>query len=647
MPFLGVEPVQEFASVAKQTITGTGATAYSLDHSVASANDLAVFVNNVRQEPTSAYTASGGTITFTSALASTDSCYVMYIARTFSSASVEANSIGITELNVSDGTSGQALTTDGSGTLSFSTISAAETNDLTSAVTWANVPDANITQSSVTQHQAALSITESQISDLGTIQAVASGTLANGETVIMNSNGTVSGITETPFGGPTVAGTPAIFNSSSVYNITAAYDSNAQKVIIVYRDSGNSNYGTAIVGTVSGTSISFGTPAVFNSNTSYFTDIVYDSNAQKVVISYRDGGNSDYGTAVVGTVSGTSISFGSATVFESNNTTYISSTYDSNAQKVVIVYKEDGVSDYGKAIVGTVSGTSISFGTAAVFESAAIFYTACTYDSNAQKVVIAYRDSGNSSYGTAIVGTVSGTSISFGTAVVFESGSTSYVYADYDSNAQKVVIGYTDSGNSLYGTAIVGTVSGTSISFGTAVVFDTTGNGTYPTTVYDSNAQKVVIAYSHADSTTSTDVGNLVVGTVSGTSISFSAPFEYSVGPSDYPSAVYDSSAQKVVIAYLHRNEAFISSTKGIVIETLSSSTSLTSGNYIGISNAAYSNGATATIQIAGSVDDAQSGLTPGNRYFIQKDGSLGLTAITPEVVAGTAISSTELIVKG
>lgn len=44
----------------------------------------------------------------------------------------------------------------------------AETNDLTAAVTWANVPDANITESSVTQHQAALSVTESQISDLGT-----------------------------------------------------------------------------------------------------------------------------------------------------------------------------------------------------------------------------------------------------------------------------------------------------------------------------------------------------------------------------------------------------------------------------------------------------------------------------------------------
>jgi len=42
-----------------------------------------------------------------------------------------------------------------------------ETNDLTASVTWANVPDANITESSVTQHQSALSITESQISDLG------------------------------------------------------------------------------------------------------------------------------------------------------------------------------------------------------------------------------------------------------------------------------------------------------------------------------------------------------------------------------------------------------------------------------------------------------------------------------------------------
>jgi hypothetical protein len=57
---------------------------------------------------------------------------------------------------------------------------AAEVNDLTSAVVWANVPDANITESSVTQHEAALSITESQVSDLGSyITASSTDTLTN------------------------------------------------------------------------------------------------------------------------------------------------------------------------------------------------------------------------------------------------------------------------------------------------------------------------------------------------------------------------------------------------------------------------------------------------------------------------------------
>ncbi len=49
-----------------------------------------------------------------------------------------------------------------------------ETNDLTSSVTWADVPDTNITESSVTQHEAAIEITESQISDFGDYVDIAS-----------------------------------------------------------------------------------------------------------------------------------------------------------------------------------------------------------------------------------------------------------------------------------------------------------------------------------------------------------------------------------------------------------------------------------------------------------------------------------------
>jgi hypothetical protein len=65
-------------------------------------------------------------------------------------------------------TAASAYATAAQGTKADSALqSFTETNDLSAAVTWANVPDANITEGSVTQHQAALSITESQISDLG------------------------------------------------------------------------------------------------------------------------------------------------------------------------------------------------------------------------------------------------------------------------------------------------------------------------------------------------------------------------------------------------------------------------------------------------------------------------------------------------
>ena len=274
--------------------------------------------------------------------------------------------------------------------------------------------------------------------------------------------------------GPAAVGSAVVFESANTQFQGSAFDSTNNRVVIAYRDAGNSNYGTAVVGTVSGTSISFGTPVVFESANSFYIAATFDSNSNKTVICYADGGNSSNGTAIVGTVSGTTISFGSAVVFESNasgGVGYPTIAFDSNLNKVVIAYQDIG-NNYGTAIVGTVSGTNISFGTAVVFESAASPYTSITFDSTSNKVVIAYRDNGNSKYGTAIVGTVSGTGISFGTAVVFETAQTNDIAITFDSNSNKVVISYRDTGNSQYGTAIIGTVSGTGISFGTAVVFN-------------------------------------------------------------------------------------------------------------------------------------------------------------------------------
>jgi len=469
----------------------------------------------------------------------------------------------------------------------------------------------------------------------GEVRAVASGALANGDTVIVNADGTVSVVdTEDP-----AVGSPVVFESASSVYMSATFDSSSNKVVIAYRDNGNSEYGTAIVGTVSGTSISFGTAVVFESAISSNMSATFDSSSNKVVIAYSDNGNSSYGTAIVGTVSGTSISFGTAVVFESASSSHMSATFDSSSNKVVIAYRDVGNSGYGTAIVGTVSGTSISFGTAVVFESASSYNISATFDSSSNKVVIAYRDFGNSGYGTAIVGTVSGTSISFGTAVVFESASSYEMSATFDSSSNKVVIAYRDYGNSEYGTAIVGTVSGTSISFGTAVVFES-ASSFHTSATFDSSSNKVVIAY--------TDVGNsnygtAIVGTVSGTSISFGTAVVFESASSSEISATFDSSSNKVVIAY--RDEG--NSDYGTSVVFQNEGTNLTSENYIGIAKGAAADGTSAVVQTGCSINDAQSGLTAGQAYYVQTDGTLGLTAADPSVLAGTAVSATKLIVKG
>lgn len=69
MPFLGTTPTQGFVGAnPKQSFTANGSTTvFTLTHPVANANDLEVFVGNVRQEPTAAYSAAGTTLTMSEA----------------------------------------------------------------------------------------------------------------------------------------------------------------------------------------------------------------------------------------------------------------------------------------------------------------------------------------------------------------------------------------------------------------------------------------------------------------------------------------------------------------------------------------------------------------------------------------------------
>ena len=470
-----------------------------------------------------------------------------------------------------------------------------------------------------------------------TLTATASGTLANGDMVVVNSDGSVSAVTQTAASAG--VGSESIFESASTNATAATFDSNANKVVVVYKDIGNSGYGTAVVGTVSGTSIAFGTPVVFNSGEVSYPRAVFNSTTNKIVVSYRAHNITNRPHAIVGTVSGTGITFGTASALDSVSTNFVDCASIPNTSKVIFAISV-GTSK-GMTVVGTISGTSITIGSEDTFLTGYCVRPVVVWDSNSNKAVIAFRDHNNSGYAKAVVATVSGTDTTFGSLSTFHADSTYSSSIGFDSNLNKVVIAYRDN-TTDYGEVVVGTVSGTSITFGTPVVFST-GRPFDMWPTFDSNTNKIVLAYYEANNSYQ---GQIRVGTVSGTSISFDSAISFGTNKILNIGSVFDSTSNKTIITF----ENDIDNTEygtAVVFSTASNTTNLTASNYIGVSDAAYSDSATATIQLMGAVDDAQSGLTPGQSYYIQNDGTLSTSAGTPSVLAGTAISATKLIVKG
>ena len=92
MPYLGSTPNASFSSRTKQDFTANGSTtAFTLNSAVASPNDIEVFVGNVRQEPTDAYTVNGTTLTMSEAPATGLNFYAIHTAGTIESSVVPAD----------------------------------------------------------------------------------------------------------------------------------------------------------------------------------------------------------------------------------------------------------------------------------------------------------------------------------------------------------------------------------------------------------------------------------------------------------------------------------------------------------------------------------------------------------------------------
>ena len=462
------------------------------------------------------------------------------------------------------------------------------------------------------------------------VSFVADGAIsAAGKPVVLTALGKVAEVS----GSSDALGTATNFTATSVYPnyINSSYDSNAGKVVVFYK--GTSSYLNAAVATVSGTSISFGTSVVVNSTASAWISSSYDSTAQKIVVGWDESG---VGKAIVGTVSGTSISFGAETTFQASGVTHTNCVYDTNADRTVITYRDSADSNNGKAIVGTVSGTGISFGTAVTFDTVYVQYPNQVYDANAQKIAIVYQDA-TAGDGWSIVGTVSGTSISFGTAFRFTTDDLENHTGAYDSVAQKVVYSFRDLGNSSAGTTIVGTISGTDISFGSEVVF-TSNSVTKVSTAFQVSGGLVTVVY---EDSSDSSKGKIIGGTVSGTSISFGSNTTYNTGGMYGGNFItYDAGQTKNVISYGTAAATY----QGFGIVNFVGATNLTATNFIGISDAAILDTASGNVTIKGGIAvTGLSSLTPGSDYYAQTDGTISTSSSGDAVKIGKAMSATSI----
>ena len=103
MPYIGNTPALDYISYAVQNFTVTaGTTVYTLDYSVANENDIRLVINNVIQRPGAlyAYSATGTTLTLTSATLSTDTMYAVFIGRAVQTVTPPAN----INIQLADGT---------------------------------------------------------------------------------------------------------------------------------------------------------------------------------------------------------------------------------------------------------------------------------------------------------------------------------------------------------------------------------------------------------------------------------------------------------------------------------------------------------------------------------------------------------------
>ena len=115
MAYVGNTPADKTLKLEKQQFTTSATTSYTLSHSVSDPQDIALFINNVRQNPNSSYTVSGTALTLSAATASTDTMYCVFLGKAIGTVGIAAGSVTKDKVDFISDSSGSGVISKGDG----------------------------------------------------------------------------------------------------------------------------------------------------------------------------------------------------------------------------------------------------------------------------------------------------------------------------------------------------------------------------------------------------------------------------------------------------------------------------------------------------------------------------------------------------
>jgi len=516
-----------------------------------------------------------------------------------------------------------------------------------------------------------------------TVDLVADGAIAAGKPVIIKSNGKAAQVGENI----------QARSSASKLNDTQVNTDGGKREIHVLYDTANdravhiSNSGGRLMAQCLNVNSSKEVTGTSGSNQEVHNsaDTVHacwDSVNNRAVVAFRNA-NNKHGYIVVGTfTSSSAMSWGTPVEFQDDvdgafaggsGTSAIHITHDPSADKFLLLYQVLRSSANG-TFVGVARGITIaSNGTVTVGSLHNITGTNQLYNFHCVSIssnffAFSYSDGGNSHKPTLRTATLSGTNISFGSAVVASDEDTagqSYGGGDadlaYDSANQKLIfvhlahLGSTAPITQARGR--VASISSTSISFDAGEdnnIVSSSRRVFFIRLIYDVSTGTTWTCYisDHTQDSGYTKIMHIGQCTYDNSATYKLAYAGHIRQPNNLMDACHDLDQMQgptIVGTSGHclipiNDDGDSDSSYVITYDLNDAISNLTTHNPIGFAPSAISDGNTGTINCDGNTVTT-SGLTAGTRYWIANNGTLA-TSLNTTHAGGVALSSTKLLIK-